>query len=125
MKQENIADKFMSNWEKIPGLLRLVVVYALLNGIIYAGQELYYYPSTHKMKQLDSEMSNIQKDITRLELYATDGGLGEPWYSQYKNSIDEYNKKTGEYNELSKKSGNRWWLIPIPIPRGGGKTVIK
>jgi len=116
-------NKFLNIWESIPGLLRLIIIYALLNGALYAGQEIYYFNDTQRMNQLESEMSTIDKKITFLESYATDGGLPEPQYSQYKNNIDEYNRKADEYNRLTKKSGSRWWLIPIPI--GRGKTALK
>ena len=122
MEQASAKDKFVSGWEKIPGILRLIIIYALLNGLIYGGQELYYLGDTQKMNRLESEMTVIDKDITRLESYESDGGLYEPYYSQYNSNVDEYNKKTNEYNELSKKSGSRWWLIPIPIGRGS-KTI--
>ena len=115
-------DKILDVWEKIPGLVRLLLIYALLNGVIYAGQEIYHYSGTQKMNKLDSDMSYIDREITTLESYATDEGLSEPYYSQYKNDIDEYNQKADEYNKLNEKTGRRWWLIPIPIGRGS-KTV--
>lgn len=47
---------------------------------------------------------------------------------KYKASVDAYNSKLVEYNEqvsrcneLTKKSGSRWYIIPIPIPRSLSK----
>jgi|CXWL01.1.fsa_nt_gi hypothetical protein len=110
--------KAMNIWDKIPGLVKLLIIYAVLNGVIYGAQELYYYGDTKKMNQLKSEMNNIQNEVATLESRATNGELAEPYYSRYQSNIDQYNKKVDEYNTLNEKSGSRWWLIPIPIGHG-------
>lgn len=123
MEESGFKEKALNIWERTPALLRLVVLYAVLNGVIYGAQELYYYKDTQKMNQLEGEMGSIRSEISSLESRATDGGLAEPYYSRYKNDIDKYNSKADEYNTLSERSGSRWWLIPIPI--GRGKTSLK
>jgi hypothetical protein len=50
---------------------------------------------------------------------------------KYKSNVDIYNGKLTEYNnqvdcvnELIKKSGSRWYLIPIPIPGKSTKSKL-
>jgi len=121
-KKKN-GNKLLNIWVKTPGLIKLLFIYVLINVALYYGQELYYYQDTQKMNQLESEMSSIESDAKRLETYAVGNELADPYYSQYQNDKDEYNKKANEYNELAKKSGNRWLLIPIPF--GHGQTHLK
>ncbi len=123
MEEASFKEGALNIWERTPALLKIVVLYAVLNGMIYGAQELYYYNDTQRMNQLETDMSGIQSEISSLESRATDGGLAEPYYSRYKNNIEKYNSKVGEYNALSERSGSRWWLIPIPI--GRGKTSLK
>jgi len=122
--ESNVKIKVISIWDKIPGFIKLVLIYALLNLVLYVGQELYHLPSTNKMNQLNSEMEVLDSDINRIESRANSGGLSEPYYSQYKTKIDDYNKKADEYNKLAKDSGSRWWLLPIPMPGGKAKTNL-
>lgn len=38
------------------------------------------------------------------------------YLEQYNNALSIYNQKIDEGNELIKKTGTRWYVIPIPIP---------
>ncbi len=106
---------------KIPGIVRLLIVYVVLNVVLYLGQELYWMKDTQAMNKLDQELVQLETDLKSLESKATSGGLMEPYYSEYEGKVSSYNNKSQEYNTISKRSGSRWYLIPLPN-LGGNKS---
>jgi hypothetical protein len=41
----------------------------------------------------------------------------------YDSLISTYNRRVEEYNRLAKKAYSRWWLLPIPLPRGAARAT--
>jgi len=147
--QEANVSSFLSN-----PIVKYVIIFIVLNAILWGGQELYYYKDTKKINEIDSfltsektsitaledkislEEDNIKSLDSRLESYQSLGyiddynnGVGSfnNLLETYKSDLDNYNLKLTNYNTkvdemnvLIKKSGTRWYLIPIPLP---GKSV--
>ena len=42
---------------------------------------------------------------------------------RYEQVADEYSDKYDQYEPIARKAYNRWWLLPIPLPRGGGRAI--
>lgn len=136
--------------DKVKGVIGIILIYAVLNLILWGCQELYWMKDTQEIKRiessLESEKSQIslleakisdqsnsidikQKELARLESsnLIDDFNAGVDEYNsllqEYKSNVDAYNSKLDKYNEqvdrsneLIKKSGSRWYLIPIPMP---------
>jgi hypothetical protein len=62
---------------------------------------------------IDSYNSGVNHYNGLLEQYRRD-------LDNYDSKLTNYNNKVDEENVLIKKSGTRWYLIPIPLP---GKSV--
>jgi chromosome segregation ATPase len=106
--------------------------------------ESYLTSEKNQITSLESKIDNQsgliddkQKELDRLK---NDGlidkyNLGVDNYNfllqEYKSNVDVYKGKLTEYNsqidrvnELIKKSGSRWYLIPIPIPGKSAKPKL-
>lgn len=60
----------------------------------------------------DEYNEGVESFNSRLRSYKADVDL-------YNQKITNFNKQVGEINELIKKIGSRWYIIPIPIPKSG------
>lgn len=67
--------------------------------------------------EIDSYNSGVADYNLKLTKFQAD-------YSVYGAMIDEYNKKVDEVNTLIKKSGTRWYIIPLPSSRGSNLSKI-
>ncbi len=136
----------------------LLLIYAVINGVLWVGQELYYGADTKEISELETVLKNEKQTIDVIE---SDIAAGEAKLNQkenqlntykslgdieeYNNGVDEYNNllqnyqsslsnykaklttynlKIDEVNVLIKKSGTRWYLIPIPLPGRHYNTKI-
>lgn len=44
--------------------------------------------------------------------------------NEYDQLISEFNQKVDLYNSAAEKAYSRWWLLPIPLPRGAGRARL-
>jgi len=128
----------------------LILVFGVINGVLWVGQELYYGADTKKINEIETFLKNEKLTVNTIETalsveetqldqkdnllnsYKSFGNTEE--YNNgvyeynnllqkyqldldnYKTKITAYNLKVDEVNALIKKSGTRWYLIPIPLP---------
>lgn len=93
-----------------------VVIFLVLNVLLWGGQELWHYKDNRKLSELKTQMQQIDQMNRSFENDMNANGATQSKYDQYSARIDERNKLADEYNVLSKSSGSRWYIIPIPIP---------
>lgn len=139
-------------------IISVVLIYGILNLILWGGQELYYYEDTREINQIekwleeekqkiflleqkiDSQSIEIEQEenkLTDLEnrrlttLYNSNVDSYNYLLEGYENDFDiydekiaKYNNKVNRFNELIKKSGSRWYLIPIPLPTKSIKSKL-
>ena len=107
--EETIFSKILSSFYKIPGILRIILLFIGLNVVLWGAQELYYWDDTQRMKVLDVEISDMDNKIKYMENFPH-----TTTQSQYDSLLNKRNKEADEYNALAESSGSRWYLIPIP-----------
>jgi len=95
-------------------IIVLIVIYGVVNGVLWLGQEAFHHEDNVKLEQMKSEMSKLDTKIKVFESSASAYGATEQDISRYKADIDRYNVLVDEYNKLAKDSGTRWYVIPIP-----------
>lgn len=100
-----------------------ILLFLVLNGILWGVQELWHSKDNQKLSEIENRIEYLDATnnsfVKNMNLY----GSSQLEYSQYSSRIDERNKLADEYNSLSKSSGSRWYLIPIPMPGRGGKPI--
>lgn len=135
-------------------LIRLVLIFGVINFVLWGAQELYHKEDTQRIKIIEAQLEADQRDIDSLEAKIAleeaeierkqkqldrykylgsideyNNGVNDFNYllavyksdlNAYNNKLTSYNQKVDEVNTLIKKSGSRWYLIPIPLP---GKTT--
>jgi len=113
------------------GLASIGVVFLVLNGILWACQEVTSGSSKaefiEKKTQLDalkSEVESCQENISYYKSIAIGNTLDSQDYDSYKSDlancnslVDQYNELVPKVNELNRKTNNKVYLLPIPIPR--------
>jgi len=143
---------------KAKSVLGVLLIYGLLNLILWGGQELYYRDDTKEINRIEYfleleeiEIKSLEKKIEtqsfeldqrKVELdnferqnfidsYNSHVGAYNLLLATYKNNLDnydykltQYNDKINKVNELIKKSGSRWYLIPIPMLSKSTKTKL-
>jgi len=136
----------------IMGIIKLVVVFGVINAILWGAQELYWHKDTKKINEIEVYLENEKQTIGTLEakINLTEAEIGRKesqlnsykslgYIDEYNTGVDDfnyllsiykqdldtynskltsYNAKVDEVNALIKKSGSRWYIIPIPIPHG-------
>lgn len=100
------------------GIISLIVIYVVINGVLWFGQEAYHHEDNAQLEQMETKMNQLNSQITSFENRMSLSGATEYEYANYEKMVNDYNKTTEEYNALAEKSGTRWYLIPIP----GGHT---
>ena len=103
-----------------------VLVYGLINLILWGGQELYYYKDTQEIKKIESHLENEKEQITSLEseinnqsnlletkqknlVSLKNNGLIDQYNAgaddynfllqEYESNVDIYNNRLAEYNK--------------------------
>lgn len=143
----------------LKGLIGLVVVFAIINGILWGGQELYYYKDTQEINKIESaldlekiEIIKMKSDIeslsgsidikqTQLNDAKTRGLINQynagvddinSLIDEYEKKVaifngkqNDYNRQVDQINVLIKKSGSRWYLIPIPLPGKSSRAKVE
>lgn len=107
--KESIVSKILNSLNRLPGIVRVILIFIILNAVLWGAQELYYRDDTQKMNVLDAEISTMESQIKYMESYPY-----TTTQSQYESLLNKRNKEADEYNALAKSSGSRWYLIPIP-----------
>lgn len=100
------------------GILSLIVIYVVINGVLWFGQEAYHHEDNAQLEQMETKINKLNSQITSFESRMSLSGATEAEYANYEKMVSDYNKTTEEYNTLAEKSGTRWYLIPVP----GGHT---
>lgn len=100
----------------------LVLVYLLLNGILWGGQEIMAVEKKREAVELEQRLDALEVQIKRLESRGITVGLTSSEDAEYNRLIDAYNRIVPDYNEAAKAAYSRWWLLPIPVPGGRGRT---
>lgn len=109
---------FSSLGGTILGILVLVIIYVVINGVMWLGQEAYHHEDNAQLEQMETKINKLDSQISSFESRMKLSGTTEAEYANYQKMVDDFNKTSEEYNALAQKSGTRWYLIPIP----GGHT---
>lgn len=68
----------------------------------------------------DMEYENYENTLTicneNIDEYNIEFTNVNSAYDSYKENIDTYNSLIPKANELAKKVGSKWYIVPIPIP---------
>ncbi len=101
------------------GILSLVGVFVVLNGVLYFGQELYYWNDVKKCETMELRINEFKNEASEIEKMMKNGEiyLQADKIKRYDFIIAEHNELVREYNELAKSAYSRWWLLPIPLPK--------
>ena len=122
-------------------LIYLVLGFLILNGLLWGAQEIWYWGDNSNInnieKNLEIESNSIDtmekqmnEFVLNLEALKASGNINlynqnvKKWNQmiiEYETKVTNYNKKINELNSLYEKTSSRWYLIPIPIGRGGSK----
>ena len=51
----------------IMSILSLIIMFAVLNGIIYGAQEIYYWNDVKKCESMKVKLKNLKKEINKIE----------------------------------------------------------
>jgi hypothetical protein len=84
----------------------LLLIYVAINGILWVGQELYYYANTKKINEIETVLKNEKQAINTIEsnLLSSEAKLNqkESQLNIYKSlgDIEKYNNGVDEYNNL-------------------------
>jgi len=100
-------------------ILSLIIMFTVLNGIIYGAQEIYYWNDVKKCESMKVKLKNLKKEINKIEDFINfrktkldrinqltkeiKQGLSKD-YTKYKKMVNEYNSKIPKY----KKSMNEY-----------------
>ncbi|MMZ60610.1 hypothetical protein D1872_227170 [compost metagenome] len=110
--KQKMKYQFSTTMSWIYGILILAVVYLFLNGILVGGQYLWHIGDRHRLSELEELMNSEQVTISQYEDRINNGGLSDEEYSDYKLLIYQYNIQADQYNVISEKIGDMWFLIP-------------
>jgi len=94
--------------------LALLLLFAVLNGVVIGGQELWHLKQKHDLSQLQNEMNNTKEIIQSFEAQVDAGTISDSDYQLYEKQIDQYNADAAKHNELNEKIGTTWYIIPFP-----------
>lgn len=101
------------------GLIGIVIIYAVVNGVLWFGQEAYHHEDNVKLEQMESRINELKTKIENYESTAERYGMTDATYTNYESAITEHNKLIEEYNSLAEDSGTRWYVIPVPTGHSG------
>lgn len=107
--------------ETIKSLVSLVLMFVVINGVLWGAQEAWHYNDNKKLDGIEKQIADLDAQTSKIESGAKMYGITDSSYSKYSNMVDQRNKLTDEYNKLNKETGSRFYLIPIPL----GKRAIK
>ena len=103
------------------GLIGIVVIYGVVNGVMWFGQEVYHHEDNVKLEQIQARINQIKVKLESFESSMQLNGASEVAYKNYEKMLAEHNKLIEEYNALAKESGTRWYVVPVPA--GHSKPV--
>lgn len=108
------------------GWVYVIVVFIALNGILYGIQEIAAADDKRAVRELEVTMTNWEREINAIESRARAfGGVTPEEAKRYEWLVQQFNANVPTYNELAKKAYSRWWLLPIPLPRGAGRAALR
>ncbi|ETT55823.1 hypothetical protein BSK66_22215 [Paenibacillus odorifer] len=94
--------------------LALLLLFIIVNVVVVGGQELWHVKQKHELKTLQLEMVNTKEIIDSYEVKVKDGSISDSDYTIYSKQIDLYNENVKESNNLERKIGSTWYIIPFP-----------
>lgn len=65
----------------------------------------------------------IEQHNVRVSSYNVTLGQYNVLYEDYTVRIAQYNSQVEEVNALAKKIGTTWYVVPVPVPRSGGRSL--
>lgn len=112
-------------------ILYSVFAFVFVNIILYFGQEWYYSQDTADLIGLQNQINDQKRSYILLEVelkniqdqsdkisdkkqFEVLKNKYDKTYNMYSRMIEEHNKNVKEYNRLTKRSGSRWYVIPVP-----------
>lgn len=98
-------------------VLTYIAVFLLINGLLWGVQEAYHYKDDQQLDVIETQIEKLDSEISHFETDMNLNGTTQYAYSNYSKNIDKRNGLVAEYNKLSKESGSRWYLIPLPTGR--------
>lgn len=106
--------RFKSLFYALIGLLLIGILYGLFNLIFIGGQSLWHMGDKHKLEALKQKMDNELVTIHSYESSNSKGTLTQSQYKEYTAAVDLYNSQVTEYNDLAKKVGTTYYVVPVP-----------
>lgn len=98
----------------IMSILSLIIMFGVLNGVIYGGQEIYYWNDVKKCELMEVELKDLEIEVNKIEDFINfrktkvdrinqlekeiKQGLSKD-YTKYKQMIDEYNSNMSRYKK--------------------------
>ena len=107
----------------VGGWVVLLIGFALLNGLLWGGQEILSMNEKREAAGLEARLDSLDREINATEARGRSVGLTASQQVAYEHMIDSYNALVPQYNEAADAAYSRWWLLPIPIPRSRGRAV--
>jgi predicted ATPase len=98
-------------------LLGIAIIYGVINLFLVGGQELWHSGDKKKLEEMKIFLDSQIKVIKDYEDLNKSGRITDKQYQNYSETLDMYNAKVKQYNELAKDVGTTWYVVPIP----GGK----
>jgi len=96
-------------------ILTYIAVFLIVNGLLWGAQEIYHYSDNQKLDAMETQIKSLDSKISSFEMSMNASGATKYAYDNYSKNIDERNSLVDEYSKLSKDTGSRWYLIPIPL----------
>jgi len=124
-----------SNVIKVGGLVGVILLYVIGNVVFVGAQKIWHSSDQSKFDKIKQELTIKKGEIDNLESkintkksemdHDSENGYIDAYNSQvdgynimlseYESDVDNYNKLVAEANDLSKKIGGTWYIVPIPI----------
>ncbi len=101
----------------IISILSLIIMFAVLNGVIYGAQEIYYWNDIKKCESMETKLKSLKIEISKIEEFVQlrknkldkirqleqeiKQGLSKD-YNKYQKMIDSYNLNNNTYKKYMK-----------------------
>ena len=120
------------------GLIGLILIYGVGNAVLVGAQNLFSSGDQNKLNNLQQELQTKKTSISVLgyRIDAEKSNMDQEKangdsvdynaqvddynskLAEYQSNIDDYNNTVQQANDLSKKIGGTWYIVPIPFGHG-------
>lgn len=117
------------------GIIGLILIYGVGNAVLVGSQSLFHSGDQTKLNNLKQELqtkkltidslgSQIDTQKSNLDQEQANGDNSDynaqvddynSKLTEYKSDVNDYNNTIQQANDLSKKIGGTWYIVPIPL----------